>query len=102
MNVVSTNKKPSLHASLDISNFKSSHQLVVKVKFFKSFCNYLAIIVTKMNDETKRFDDLLVEVLHTKFDCLKDCLSHVVLTRIHSNGSILTKMFLTRFSNEVY
>jgi len=39
MNVVSTNKKPDLHASLDIANLKSSHQLLVKTKFFNSFCN---------------------------------------------------------------
>jgi hypothetical protein len=93
MNVVSTNKKPNLRASLDIANFKSSHQLVVKVKFFKSFCNYITIVVAKMNDETKRFGDLLVEVLDTKFNCLKDLLSHVLLARIHSNGSTSTKMF---------
>jgi hypothetical protein len=63
MNVVSTNKKPNLHASLDIVNFKSSHQLVVKTKFFKSFCNELTIIIAKMHGEAKRFGDLLVEVL---------------------------------------
>jgi len=55
-----------------------------------------------MNDETKRFGDLLVEVLDMKFDCLKDLLSHVLLTRIHSNGSTSTKMFLTQFLNEFY
>jgi hypothetical protein len=55
-----------------------------------------------MNDETKRFGDLLVEVLDMKFDCLKDLLSHVLLTRIHGNGSTSTKMFLTHFLNEFY
>ncbi len=50
-----------------------------------------------MNDETKRFDDLLVEVLDTKFDCLKNLLSHVLLTRIHNNRSTSMKMFLTQF-----
>jgi hypothetical protein len=95
MNVVSTNKKPNIHASLDIANFKSSHQLVVKAKFFKSFCNSLTIIVTRMNDETKRFGDQLIDVLDTKFNHLKDFLSRVLFTRIHSNGNTSMKMFLT-------
>jgi hypothetical protein len=30
-----------------------------------------------MNDETKRFGDQLIEVFDTKFDRLKDLMSHV-------------------------